>query len=138
VGSPQHHVLLIPSIETTGYYTVWAKLAPEFAPQQWETEAPLDMAQQQAERQVRLLVANEKNRILVDRHAAWRAHPASLKQLYTLRHYGIAYDATLTAGQASDLIGRKKVEEEKRKADEKAEKAATRSTRPRRKARESA
>src|SRR5579884_560296 len=57
VGPLHHHILLVPSTEDNGYFAVWAKLAPDFTLQQWEPDAPLDLAQQQAERQARLLLA---------------------------------------------------------------------------------
>lgn len=130
VGKNKHRIILRPSETKEGYYSVWAKLAPTFKPQQWMKEIPLEWAQQHAEMKARLIQADDTKLVLVDSQAAWRAHPASIKQLYMLRKYGIPYEASITAGEASDLIGREKVEREQRKAEKKAE-SATKSTRRR-------
>jgi superfamily II DNA or RNA helicase len=45
--------------------------------------------------------------VLVNRNAAWRQRPATDKQKETLDKMRIAYSATTTVGEASDLIGAK-------------------------------
>jgi superfamily II DNA or RNA helicase len=131
VGPQKHQIRLEPSPETTGYYTVWAQLAPDFTRQQWETELPLDLAQQQAERRAKLLLANEKkNLALVDRNAAWRSWPMSFKQMHTLRRLGIPFTATTTRGEASDLLSKAFAEKEKEQAAKQA-KGTTRRTKKR-------
>ncbi len=124
VGEHKHRIMLLPSQETDGYYSVWAWLAPGFEKQQWLKDSPLDWAQQHAEMKARLLQSDEKKLILVDSNAAWRAWPASDKQIFMLRRYGIPFGPDLTKGEASDLIGKAKGEREKRKAEKKASKGA--------------
>lgn len=120
VGEGKHRILLVPSQETEGYYAVWARLAPDFTSQQWLKDSPLPWAQQHAEIKARLLQADERKRVLVDSHAPWRARPASEKQRFVLRRYGIPHEATITSGEASDLIGKALAEREQRKAERQA------------------
>ncbi len=116
VGTHKHCILLIPSEDTDGYYAVWAKLAPDYREQQWLKESPLEWAQQHAEMKARLLQSNENKRILVDSNAPWRMRPASEKQRFLLRRYHIPFEANITSGEASDLIGKEQAEREQRKA----------------------
>ncbi len=127
VGTNKHRIVLLPSESTTGYYSVWAKLAPDFKMQQWLTDAPLEWAQMHAEMKAKLLQSSEKNLKLVDSNAPWRANPASHKQIYKLRQFGIPFTDDITSGEASDLIGKAIAEREKQKA----EKAAKKGTKPR-------
>ena len=124
VGEKKHRIMLLPSQEKDGYYSVWAQLAPDFKRQQWLKESRLAWAQQHAEMKARLL-QDERKRVLVDNNAVWRIQPASLKQLYTLRKYNIPFSAEITAGEASDLIGHAIAEREKRQAEEKTKKGTT-------------
>ncbi|GHO50947.1 DEAD/DEAH box helicase [Ktedonospora formicarum] len=117
VGEQKHRIALVPSALKTGYYAVWAKLAPDFKPQQWLKESPLEWAQTHAEMKACLLQTSAKKRVLVDSNAPWRSYPASVKQVYLLRKYGIPFEAEITSGEASDLIG----EEKARRAQAKAE-----------------
>src|SRR5207249_2278525 len=78
VGDDHHRIELVPSPERDGCYSVWASLAPTFERQCWLAEAPLDWAQQHAERQARLILADPQKVKLVDRTAAWRLKPVDL------------------------------------------------------------
>lgn len=124
VGEQKHLISLVPSEETDGYYSVWAKLAPDFARQQWLKDAPLEWAQQHAERQARILLADAKNTILVDRNAAWRCKPVDLlsNQARWLRRFGIPITEDMTRGEASDLLERAFAERERKKAEKQARK----------------
>jgi len=124
IGSQKHVIMLIPSEEKDGYYSIWAKLAPTFTPQQWVQDAPLTWAQEHAEIKARLLQSDEKKVILVDSTAPWRVQPASIKQVYLLKKFGIEHNATITSGEASDLIGKEMDAREKRKAEKKAAKTS--------------
>ncbi len=124
IGSQKHTIMLIPSDEKDGYYSVWAKLAPTFTPQQWIQDVPLTWAQEHTEMKARLLQSDEKKVILVDSTAPRRMQPASIKQVYLLRKFGIEHNATITSGEASDLIGKEMDTREKRKAEKKAAKAS--------------
>jgi hypothetical protein len=128
VSSHKHQILLVPSEETDGYYSVWARLAPEFARQQWLQDAPLDWAQQHAERQARLLTADTKNTILVDRNASWRSKPVDLlsKQAMWLRRFGIPIPEDMTRGEASDLLEKAFAQRERKQAGKQAGKAEQR------------
>ena len=119
VGERKHRIALIPSEETEGYYTVKAALAPDYKWQIWLPHAPLEWAQQHAEMKAKLLQSDEKKRILVDSNAPWRAHPASIKQCYMLRKFGIEHKPDITAGEASDLIGKAIHERNQAKAKKK-------------------
>jgi hypothetical protein len=125
VGTQKHLVYLVPSEETDGYYSVWARLAPDFTRQQWLRDAPLDWAQQHAERQARLLMADSKNTVLVDRNASWRYKPVDLfsKQATWLRRFGIPITEEMTRGEASDLLEQAFAEGEHRKAEKQAKQA---------------
>src|SRR6266487_6465562 len=83
VGEHKHRILLFPSDTATGFYSVWAKLAPDFRGQQWCHEVPLEWAMQHAEIKARLLQSEKK--ALVDNNAPWRSFPVSNKQLFMLR-----------------------------------------------------
>ncbi len=128
IGERKHKILLIPSEEKEGYYSVWAKLAPDFKRQQWLKESPLDWAQQHAEMKARILQSDEKKLILVDNNAPWRSRPASLKQICLLRKFNIPFTDDISSGEASDLIGQALAEQKKQKA----EKAVSRGTRRKR------
>jgi superfamily II DNA or RNA helicase len=125
IGEQKHKIILLPSEDANkdGYYSVWARLAPDYRMQQWLKDSPLQWAQQHAEMKARVLQADEKNRVLVDGHAAWRSWPASPKQFYMLRLYGIPFSPTITRGEASDLIAMAKEQEERRKAEQKIQEA---------------
>src|SRR6266568_7567338 len=64
LGTLQHCIILVPSEERTGYYEVWAKLAPTLIPQRWLDAAPLDWAQQYAEGKARILLADPAKKVL--------------------------------------------------------------------------
>lgn len=117
VGERKHKIILIPLEDMEGYYTVRAALAPDYTWQTWLDRAPLEWAQQHAERKAKLLQSDERKLILVDSNAPWRAHPASIKQLYTLRKFGIEHQPDITAGEASDLISKAIQERERAKAE---------------------
>ncbi|GHO78420.1 hypothetical protein KSD_61910 [Ktedonobacter sp. SOSP1-85] len=127
VGEHRHRIALVPSALREGYYAVWAKLAPTFKPQLWLKESPLEWAQTHAEMKARLLQTDEKKRVLVDSHAPWRSYPASLKQLSTLRYYGLDFQPEITSGEASDLIGQEKARREQAKAKQRVARQAPRS-----------
>ncbi|MBO0783503.1 MAG: hypothetical protein J2P37_32225, partial [Ktedonobacteraceae bacterium] len=117
VGEKKHRILLVPSEDTEGYYSVWAKLAPDFKSQRWLKASPLDWAQQHAEMKARLLQTDERKLVLVDSNAPWRAKPASAKQLLKLRQFGIPLTENLTCGEASDLIGHAIAQRQQRQAE---------------------
>lgn len=119
VGEKNHKITLIPSEETEGYYTVKAALAPDYTWQTWLAHAPLEWAQRHAEIKAKILQAGEKKRVLVDSTAPWRIHPASVKQCYMLRKFGIEHKPDITAGEASDLIGKALDERNRKKAEKK-------------------
>ncbi len=125
VGEKKHKIILLPSEDANkdGYYAVWARLAPDYKMQQWLKDSPLEWAQQHAEMKARVLQSDEKKRVLVDSNAAWRTWPASPKQCYMLRLYGITFSPEITRGEASDLIGQAKDDQERHKAEQKAQKA---------------
>ncbi len=109
IGRERHRIALVPSSSMDGYYSVWARLSPDFKAQKWMNDAPLDWAQQFSEREARKLISDPKNSILVDRNASWRSQPASEAQLEKLEKYQkrfhLNYDpATISRGQAADLL----------------------------------
>ncbi len=122
VGENKHKVVLLPSESVTGYYSVWARLAPDFKMQQWLPDAPLEWAQTHAEMKAKLIQSSEKKLILVDSNAPWRTLPVSNKQLYKLRKFNIPFTEEMTRGEASDLIGREIAKREKEKAEKAAQK----------------
>jgi superfamily II DNA or RNA helicase len=119
VGTSKHRICLMPSDEIEGYYTVKAALAPDYEWQVWMADAPLEWAQQHAEMKGKLLESDEKKRILVDSKAPWRVYPASIKQCAFLHKLGIEHSADITAGDASDLIGKAIHEQNRQKAEKK-------------------
>ena len=119
IGEQKHRILLFPSDTITGYYSVWAKLAPHFHAQQWLKESPLDDAMQHAEMKAKLIQADENKLVLVDSNAPWRARPVTYKQIYKLRRLGIPLYPTMTCGEASDLIEQAKATQEREKAAKK-------------------
>lgn len=109
VGQEKHRIALVPEKDGSGWYTVWARLAPSFEAQRWMGAQPLDWAQQAAEKKARVLLSDSKAVKLIDRNAPWRQMPASEKQLEALakwqRRFRLVYDpATVTKGQAADLL----------------------------------
>ncbi len=124
VGENKHKVILLPSDSVTGYYSVWARLAPDFKMQQWLPDAPLEWAQTHAEMKAKLIQSSEKKLVLVDSNAPWRSFPVSNKQLYMLRKFDIPFTEAMTSGEASDLIGREIAKREKEKAEKAAQKGA--------------
>src|SRR5450755_280213 len=122
VGENKHKVILLPSERVTGYYSVWARLAPDFKMQQWLPDAPLEWAQTHAEMKAKLIQSSEKKLVLVDNNAPWRSFPVSNKQLYMLRKFDIPFTEAMTSGEASDLIGREIAKREKEKAEKAAQK----------------
>ena len=122
IGEKKHTITLRPSENVPGYYSVWAKLAPEFTMQQWLPDAPLEWAQMHAEMKAKLIQSSEKKLILVDSNAPWRALPVSDKQRFMLLTFEIPYTEEMTSGEASDLIGRAIAQREKEKAEKKAAK----------------
>jgi len=113
VGKEKHRLALVPSDSEedknlwggVGYYSVWARLAPLFEPQCWMQSAPLDWAQQLAEKKARMLLSDAKNVTLVDKNAPWRNYGASDKQIEMLTRFGVKFDPeTITKGEASDIL----------------------------------
>ncbi len=116
VGPQKHRIALVPCHEAgsdlwggVAYYSVWAKLAPDFKAQQWAGPQPLDWAQSQAEKKARMLLSDASAVKLVDRNASWRSQPATEKQLEQLAkwqaRFHLNYDPeTITKGQAGDLL----------------------------------
>ncbi len=104
VGAEKHHILLIPCENKSGYYSVWAQLAPSFKAQCWLKEVPLEWALQHAEMKVRLLLSEKK--MLVDNTMPWRSRPVTLRQRYMLRKFHIPFSQSMTSGEAADLIGK--------------------------------
>ncbi len=125
IGERKHKIMLVPSETTDGYYSVWARLAPDFTNQQWMKEVPLDWAQAHAEMKARLLQADESKLVLVNSRAAWRARPATDKQVRLLRQFDIPFNEDTTCGEASDLIGLALAEREKHKTEKKANRQET-------------
>jgi superfamily II DNA or RNA helicase len=123
VGEQKHRILLFPSETTEGYYSVWARLAPDFRAQQWMKDAPLEGAMQHAEMKAKLIQGDEKKRVLVDNSAPWRIWPVSDKQRFMLRKFEIPFTEEMTSGEASDLIGKAIAERDQQKVLQKAEKA---------------
>lgn len=121
VGEQKHKIMLVPSgeEELEGYYSVWAKLAPDFRAQQWLKSSPLEWAQQHAEMKARLLQSDENKLVLVDNNARWRSGPVTEKQRFTLRKFNIPISEGMTSGEASDLIGKAIAEREQQKAAKK-------------------
>ncbi len=124
IGEGKHKIMLVPSEERDGYYSVWAKLAPDYQAQQWLKASPLEWAQQHAEMKARLLQTDEKKRILVDSNAPWRARQATHGQIFMLRKFQIPFSDEITCGEASDLIGHALAERDKQKAEKAAKKRA--------------
>jgi hypothetical protein len=116
VGPERHRIALVPEQDAgsdlwggTAYYSVWARLAPFYEPQQWLGAAPLDWAQQEAEKRARKLLADPKSVKLLDRNASWRSAPATEVQLEKLAkwkdRFKLQYDPeTVTKGEASDML----------------------------------
>jgi superfamily II DNA or RNA helicase len=115
VGQEKHRIALIPSTIQDGYYTVAARLAPDFTMQVWAREQPLEYAQQAAEKRARMLLAD--NRSYVDRHAPWRNKPIdpNSKQVMMLKKFGLPMYIGMTKGEAADLIDAKFAELERQK-----------------------
>ena len=122
VGEQKHRLLLFPSETTTGHYSVWARLAPDFRAQQWLKDGPLDDAMQHAEMKARLLQSEKKQ--LVDMGMPWRSGPVTDGQRFMLIKFHIDYAPSMTSGEASDLIGKAIVERDRLKALKKLEKEA--------------
>lgn len=107
VGFEKHRIALVPCDDEmyTGDYSVWARLAPTFEPQLWLEHAPLDWAQQLAEKKARMLLSDAKNVVLVDRNAPWRSYGATERQIEMLTRFGINFNPdTITKGEASDIL----------------------------------
>ena len=114
VGKERHKIAIVADIDDedqpTGYYTVWARLAPFYDAQMWAGDVPLDMAQQIAEKKARLLISDVNNIKLIDRNAPWRRYPASEKQIEMLKRFGIPLeldefgDPIITKGEAADIL----------------------------------
>lgn len=121
-GPEKHRILLVP--DDYNRYSVFAAFAPAYERQQWLGPSTLDWAQQFAERGARKLLADEKNRVLVDRNAGWRTLPVDIlsKQAFWLRAFGVVITDTMTRGEASDILERKFAEREQERARRKAEK----------------
>ncbi len=126
VGPLKHRILLNPSEEMVGYYSVWAKLAPSFTLQPWmKKEAPLGWAQQYAERQARTILADPQKVKFLDRTAPWRCLPVEIesKQAYHLRRFGVNITDDMTKGEAADLLdelfAQERAEREQRRTEKK-------------------
>jgi superfamily II DNA or RNA helicase len=113
----KHRIVLLPAKKQVGYYEVRAQLASSPKSQRWLEAVPLDWAQQFAERQARMLLADPANTVLVDRTARWRKEPFDPdgKQAGLLRKVGIPMSGVLTKGEASDLLTRHFAEQERRR-----------------------
>lgn len=130
-GREKHRIALLPIAAADdlwgnpGYYSVVAKLAPLYEMQIWLESAPLDWAQQFAEKKARMLLADPKAVKLVDKTASWRSDPATEVQLEKLAkwagRFGIRYDPeTITKGEASDHLDQIYGAFEKRREQKKA------------------
>jgi len=126
VGAEKHRIALVPSPDITGYYSVWAKLAPTYEAQCWSGFAPMEWAQMVAERGARKLSSGDaRAKKLVDRNAAWRAKPATIPQRRQLKRFwkqlGLKFDqwelapisatdteelpvTSLTSGEVADML----------------------------------
>ncbi len=112
VGPLKHRIALVPVTDGAGNvlpdymatYNVYARLYPNFEGQVWLTSAPLDWAQQFAEKRARMLLADEKNIKLLDRNAAWRSGAATEKQLELLAKFRVSHRLGITRGEAADLL----------------------------------
>ena len=118
----KHRIALVPSEERAGYYEVWAKLAPSFTRQRWLEPMPLDWAQQYAEGQARILLADPAKKVLVDRTAPWREQPfdPTSKQAQLLRQCKIPITDIVTKGEASEKLSRYFDERDRRRQARKA------------------
>ncbi|MGB8345026.1 MAG: DEAD/DEAH box helicase, partial [Ktedonobacteraceae bacterium] len=117
LGPLKHRIALIPSHDQAGRYEVWAQLAPTFTQQRWLEAAPLDWAQQFAEHQSRILLADPGKTILLDRRASWRQRPVDPagKQAQLLRKLHLPITEGMTQGEASDRLTRHFTEQDRRK-----------------------
>jgi hypothetical protein len=122
VGPLKHTIVLVPSAERDGSYSVWASLAPKFESQQWLRDAPLGWAQQFAEKRARMLLADPQKVKLVDCNAPWRFLPVDPggKQALYLRRFGIPLSENLTRGEASDILEQKFAEKAEQRRAKKA------------------
>jgi superfamily II DNA or RNA helicase len=116
VGLERHRIALVPCKGDTGFYDVWARLAPDFEAQKWLGGYAIDWAMQYAEKKAHLLLEGEIG--LIDRNAPWRSKPfdPNSKQANKLKQYKIEPWPGMTKGEASDLIDARKAEIEARKA----------------------
>ena len=119
VGVDKHRIELVPA---QGGYSVYACLAPGGERQHWMSDAPLDWAQQYAERQARVLLTKKYATVLVDHHAAWRDLPVNpdSPQAFHLQRFGVPNWWTLTRGEASDILGQHFEAERRERQAEKA------------------
>jgi hypothetical protein len=62
--------------------------------------------------------SQEKPSFLVDRSAAWRAHPAFPRQHVLLDKLGLPHTQEMTAGQASDLLSKAMAQQKRRRGHE--------------------
>lgn len=116
VGPQKHRIALIEQ-KNTGMYRVCARLAPVFQAQYWSGDLTLEWAQQFAEREAHKLLS-AGNAVLVDRDASWRKTSPSEGQMKFLRWKKIPFEAaTITKGEASELIDKWKQEDERKKAE---------------------
>ncbi len=122
IGPFKHNIVLVPSPQRDGSYSVWASLAPKFESQQWLRDAPLGWAQQFAEKRARMLLADPQKVKLVDRNAPWRSLPVDPggKQALYLRRFGIPITENLTRGEASDILEQKFAEKAEQRRAKKA------------------
>lgn len=111
-----HKIAIVPSKNMPGQYHVDAKLAPTYERQRWMSNQALDWCQAYAEQQARKILEDPKNIRLVDSTQPWKSLPASEPQKDLLRRYKIAFDDTVTKGQASQWIDEHKVKLAQKKA----------------------
>jgi superfamily II DNA or RNA helicase len=118
IGQEKHRIAIVPLTDeddedmwdNPGYYSVWARLAPFYEPQEWLSSAPLDWCQQYAEKRARMLLSDANNIKLVDKNAAWRNYPASDKQIDMLIKFGVNFPRdengwpAITKGEAADIL----------------------------------
>jgi ATP-dependent helicase IRC3 len=103
--APGRYVLTISDgrITLTQHRQGWAVAIARYggAPLEIARDLPLEYAQGIAEDRARRMGGSR----LADPNAAWRRRPASVRQLDTLRRWGVlGARASLTAGEASDMI----------------------------------
>lgn len=124
VGMLKHRIALIEKED--GLFETWARLAPNFMAQCWAGRQPLEWAQQFAEKQARMLIADEGKVTLLDRNAPWRSVPVdpASKQSGMAKMMKIEVTEGMTKGELSDAIDTRMEEKKRRRKAEKEERVA--------------